>query len=158
MPSTRPRLLRNDAWLHDVCFIDAACGWAVGDRGVIWHTDDGGRNWQLQDSGTSCSLRSVWFVNPQHGWAAGGFSHPYTHTSSGVVLLTRDGGRHWFHDPKLLLPALRQLRFFDQRQGWAVGNSSAMFPAGVFTQPRRRAKLDAHVRRPGGRLDQRRFS
>ena len=125
--------VRNDAWLYDVCFIDAACGWAVGDRGVIWHTDDGGRNWQLQDSGTSCSLRSVWFVNPQNGWAAGGFSHPYTHTSSGVVLLTRDGGRHWFHDPKLLLPALRQLRFFDQRQGWAVGNSSAMFPAGVFT-------------------------
>ena len=125
--------LRNDAWLHDVCFVDAACGWAVGDRGAVWHTDDGGRNWQLQDSGTSCSLRTVWFVNPQHGWAAGGFAHPYTHTSSGVVLLTRDGGRHWYHDPKLLLPALRQLRFFDQRQGWAVGNSSAMYPAGVFT-------------------------
>ena len=25
--------LRNDAWLHDVCFTDAQQGWAVGDRG-----------------------------------------------------------------------------------------------------------------------------
>ena len=130
-PMTGPAL-RNDAWLHDVCFIDARHGWAAGDRGVIWHTDDGGRTWQLQASGVACPLRSICFLNEQKGWAAGGFSHPYTHTSAGVVLLTLDGGRHWYHDPHLLLPALGQLRFFDERQGWAVGNRSAMFPAGVF--------------------------
>src|SRR5688500_11998984 len=30
--------LRTDASLADVCFVDANTGWAVGDRGVIWHT------------------------------------------------------------------------------------------------------------------------
>ena len=37
----------EDAELADVCFVDAQRGWAVGDRGVIWHTADGGRRWQL---------------------------------------------------------------------------------------------------------------
>jgi photosystem II stability/assembly factor-like uncharacterized protein len=124
--------MRNDAWLHDLCFIDAQRGWAVGDRGVIWHTDDGGRTWAGQDSGVGCSLRSVCFINEREGWAGGGFSHPYTHTSSGVLLWTRDGGRHWHRDTRAMLPALRQIRFFDEKQGFALGNSSAMFPGGVL--------------------------
>jgi photosystem II stability/assembly factor-like uncharacterized protein len=124
--------LRSDARLADVCFIGPQCGWAVGDRGAIWHTDDGGRHWQLQESGVACALKSVWFLNERTGWAAGGFTHPFLHTGSGVLLWTRDGGRHWQHDPKLLLPPLAQVRFFSERQGWAVGCASAMFPAGIF--------------------------
>ena len=76
---------------------------------------------------------SVCFLNAETGWAAGGLSHPYLHSSSGVVLATRDGGRHWHRDPRLMLPALRQIRFFDAKRGWAAGNSSPMFPAGVFS-------------------------
>ena len=34
---------REDAELADVFFLDRHRGWAVGDRGVIWHTSDGGR-------------------------------------------------------------------------------------------------------------------
>ena len=124
--------LRNDAWLHDVAFVDPRRGWAVGDRGAIWQTDDGGRNWRQQESGVACPLRSVCFLDAETGWAAGGFSHPYLHSSSGVVLATRDGGRHWHRDPRLMIPALRQIRFFDAKRGWAAGNSSPMFPAGVF--------------------------
>ena len=124
--------MRSDARLHDVCFVDARCGWAVGDRGTVWHTEDGGQNWRLQPSGVSCRLESVWFIDPKRGWAAGGRSHPYTHTSSGVVLRTEDGGRTWTHDPRLLLPALKRVRLVDDRHGWAIGNASAMFPSGVF--------------------------
>ena len=134
IPSTRPRPTPcNDAWLHNVCFADAVCGWAVGDRGTIWHTGDGGRHWQLQDSGVACTLWSVSFLDAATGWAAGGFSHPYLHTSSGVVLATRDGGRHWYRDRGLLLPALKRIGFFDAKHGWAAGNSSPLFPSGVFS-------------------------
>ena len=125
--------LRNDAWLHDVCFVDATRGWAVGDRGTIWHTGDGGRNWQLQESGVACTLWSVSFLDAATGWAAGGFSHPYLHTSSGVVLATRDGGRHWYRDRGGLLPGLKRIGFFDAKHGWAAGNSSPLFPGGVFS-------------------------
>jgi len=125
-------VMRGDARLADVCFVDPRHGWAVGDRGVIWHTDDGGANWQLQQSGVSCPLESVWFIDERAGWAAGGYSHPYTHTSSAVLLSTRDGGRHWQPHAHLPLPALKQIRFFNEKHGWAIGNASAMFPSGVF--------------------------
>src|SRR5690554_5998048 len=40
--------MRADARLAEVCFVDARHGWAVGDRGAIWHTKDGGETWALQ--------------------------------------------------------------------------------------------------------------
>jgi photosystem II stability/assembly factor-like uncharacterized protein len=125
--------VRGDAALADVCFVDQQHGWAVGDRGVIWHTRDGGRQWALQRSGVTCRLASVCFINPLVGWAAGGFSHPYLHTGAGVLLFTEDGGQHWNRHGKLLLPPLRRVRFFGPRSGVAVGLPSAMFPSGVFT-------------------------
>ena len=123
----------SDARLNEVCFVDAENGWAVGDRGAIWHTDDGGRQWQLQASGVTYSLRAVQFLTPQIGWAAGGFAHPYTHTSEGVLLVTRDGGQTWTNVPRLGLPALRRLGFFDAQHGWALAYPSAIYPSGVFT-------------------------
>jgi len=133
MLDTVAQPMRNDARLSDVCFVDAQHGWAVGDRGTIWHTNDGGRRWDLQDSGVTCPLESVCFLDQNTGWAVGGWTHPYTHTSSGVVLITRDGGRHWQHNPRLLLPALKRAGFFDERRGWAIGCASAMYPGGLFT-------------------------
>ena len=139
LPTGRPicevmscEAMRADARLADVCFVDPEHGWAVGDRGTIWHTEDGGKHWHLQESNVACRLDSVDFIDRQTGWAAGGSSHPYTHTSSGVLLRTSDGGRHWSEGPKLLLPALKRVRFFNPRRGWAIGGSSAMFPSGVF--------------------------
>jgi photosystem II stability/assembly factor-like uncharacterized protein len=124
---------RSDAQLHDVAFVNLDCGWAVGDRGVIWATTDGGRHWQLQQSGVSCPLYSVSFLDPQTGWAAGGATQPFVHLGDGVLLATHDGGKTWSQNLKVQLPILRQVRFFDPRHGWAVGCSSAMYPSGVFT-------------------------
>ena len=122
----------NDARLNDICFVDAQHGWAVGDHGVIWHTDNGGTQWQQQSSGVDCPLWAVYFFNEQIGWAAGGLAHPYTHASTGVLLATRDGGQTWTGNPKLVMPALRRLGFFDAQHGWAIGCPSAMYPSGVF--------------------------
>ena len=58
----------EDATLNDVQFVDAMHGWAVGERGVIWHTDDGGGSWQIQPSGTVCSLKAVCSINQKTGW------------------------------------------------------------------------------------------
>ncbi len=121
-----------DARLCDVCFVDAANGWAVGDRGAILHTDDGGKHWRPQSSGVDCPLRAVCFLDEKLGWAAGGFTRPYTHAGVGVVLSTRDGGATWSHNMKLILPELRQIGFFDPNRGWAAGCRSAMYPSGAF--------------------------
>ncbi|MGA3127279.1 MAG: YCF48-related protein [Candidatus Korobacteraceae bacterium] len=59
---------------------------AVGERGIIVFSDDGGRNWRQASVPTSVSLTAVRFVSPKIGWAVG---------HSGVVLHTDDGGESW---------------------------------------------------------------
>jgi photosystem II stability/assembly factor-like uncharacterized protein len=128
-----PESFFNDARLSDVCFVDDQFGWAVGDRGVVWHTEDGGRQWRLQRCGVNCTLQSVYFINRKIGWAAGGSAQPYSHIGSGVLLATRDGGLTWTSNARLLLPALKRILFTDPEHGWAIGFPSAMYPSGVFT-------------------------
>ncbi len=122
----------DDAQLNDVFFIDSDQGWAVGDRGIILHTEDGGRNWKIQRIATACRIESVHFIDSQHGWVVGGWVHPYTHRTSCLVARTQNGGHHWTVIPSLTLPGLKHVQFHDARQGWAVGNGSALYPAGVF--------------------------
>jgi photosystem II stability/assembly factor-like uncharacterized protein len=126
------RATQEDAELVDVTFVDAQRGWAVGDRGAIWNTVDGGRRWRAQRSGVDCRLESVQFLDAEHGWVVGGIQHPYTHTTRGVLLRTRDGGKTWAQDKGLLLPALKRVKFFSGNVGWAIGDPSAIFPGGVF--------------------------
>jgi photosystem II stability/assembly factor-like uncharacterized protein len=130
LPSPAPMLA--DAELTSICFVDPDHGWAVGDRGVIWATSDGGRNWQLQRSPTTCRLECVQFLDTLSGWAVGGWTHPYTHHTSGVVLRTRDGGRTWELIPDKTLPALTHVKFSDVRRGWAAGDASPLYPSGIF--------------------------
>ena len=88
--------MQNDAKLADVTFVDAPHGWAVGDRGVIWHTDDGGATGRCSARASTRRLASrSAFSMSRIGWAAGGFTQPYTGSTSGVVLRTRDGGQRW---------------------------------------------------------------
>jgi photosystem II stability/assembly factor-like uncharacterized protein len=121
-----------DASLRDVAMIDPQTGWAVGDRGVIWHTDDGGRTWILQPSGVACTLNSVQFIDRVHGWAAGGYQRPYSRRSVGVLLRTSDGGKSWHSDSQPFLPALKTIRFFNAHEGWALGLPTPAFAASLF--------------------------
>ncbi len=122
----------NDATLNDVYFVDAHFGWAVGDRGVIWHTEDGGRSWQLQTSGTVCTLRSVWFVGRKMGWAVGGQGIPYSSGSRGLVLATWDGGQTWQALSWDQFPRFHGVQFVNAKDGHAWGESSEFYPAGLF--------------------------
>ena len=131
-PEPSPPEMLPDAELTAVTFLDADRGWAVGDRGVIWHTADGGRSWKLQISGVACRLEAVQLLDANSGWAVGGWTQPYTHETHGVVLRTRDGGRTWQNTPGLTLPGLTHAKFFDAKTGWAIGDASPLFPSGVF--------------------------
>ncbi len=127
-----PNEWRDDACLADVFFVDDQRGWAVGDLGTVWHTTDGGGQWQLQQTPVSCRLRSVCFVDGDNGWAVGGYTHPFTHRSSGIVLRTNSGGQTWELIPGLLLPSLQHVRFDTNQSGWAAGNASALYPTGIY--------------------------
>ena len=83
-PEPAPVQWINDAELTAVTFVDADRGWAVGDRGVIWHTGDGGRTWKLQNSGVTCRLEAIQFLDADNGVAVGGWTQPYWHDDIGT--------------------------------------------------------------------------
>jgi len=151
-----PSPIEDDANLHDVQFVGTRHGWAVGDHGVIWHSQDGGESWEMQSSGISCPLYSVAFLSDRVGWVAGGGTVPFTRRSYGVVLHTTDGGQTWRpivlppaailpanardkptasalgDQPKLGLPRIRRIKFFSPEEGVAVGEGTGADPSGAF--------------------------
>jgi len=59
---------------------------AVGQRGHILRSGDGGATWQQSPVPVSSDLTAVFFVDAQQGWAVG---------HDGVILHTDDGGATW---------------------------------------------------------------
>ncbi len=59
---------------------------AIGERGMVVLSDDGGRQWRQARVPVSVTLTSASFADARQGWIAG---------HSGVVLHTSDGGESW---------------------------------------------------------------
>ena len=59
---------------------------AVGQRGHVVVSSDGGATWKQSKVPVSADLVAVWFVDAKQGWAVG---------HDGVVLATTDGGDNW---------------------------------------------------------------
>jgi photosystem II stability/assembly factor-like uncharacterized protein len=129
----QPTPEQDDATLHDVTFVGSRIGYAVGERGVVWKTEDGGRSWRLLPAPVECSLRSVCFLTDRIGWIVGGATTPYVHTAWGVVLFTDDGGEKWQLLADKTVPWLHDVQFFGLERGIAIGEASARFPNGVLT-------------------------
>jgi photosystem II stability/assembly factor-like uncharacterized protein len=71
--------------------------------------------WRQQSSGVLSKLNTVFFVNRQRGWAAGG---------NGMLLSTEDGGLHWqpiLLPPKMKKEPLLDLWAFDEKRLLALG-------------------------------------
>ncbi len=132
VPAVSPttRAMRHDAALSDIYFLSPSQRWAVGDRGVIWHTDDGGLSWNQQASPVSCHLNAVYFADSKRGWAVGGESQLGRAGSRGIVLRTDDSGATWSQIPRLVLPRLCGVKFFDRNRGIAFGDCAPFSPAG----------------------------
>jgi photosystem II stability/assembly factor-like uncharacterized protein len=122
----------DDAALHAVQFVDANEGWAAGDEGVVLHTIDGGQTWERQPTGVRASLRSIHFLTPFTGWAAGRQELPHGAGSVGVLLVTRDGGLKWQRVGSNTLPGLNRVHFVNNRVGFLAGDGTDQFPSGVF--------------------------
>jgi photosystem II stability/assembly factor-like uncharacterized protein len=93
-PIPRTKEILEDAALRDVCQVGAFCC-AVGDRGVICLSSDGGESWTTKATPFECQLRSVCFLTNRVGWIGGLRSHRGTSELSAVILETRDGGGTW---------------------------------------------------------------
>ena len=94
----------------------------------VLHTTDGGATWKQIPDQFKYKIRSVWFADPQSGWAL---------TIDRDILHTDDGGATWamqrkaniikmkitgYKPPEIEQPEqIEQLRFIDKEHGWAWG-------------------------------------
>ncbi len=67
--------------------------------------------WTRQRAGTMAWLHAVFFLDQNHGWAAG---------SRGILLRTVDGGKSWQASPSSTEDVVRDIFFVDQQNGWMV--------------------------------------
>ncbi len=123
---------QDDATLHAVAFAGPALGIAVGDRGVVWRTMDGGRHWEFRSAGIDAVLTGVSLLDSRTGFAVGSLTAPYTGVSQGVVLRTDDGGRSWTRVDDGTLPPLSAVRFFTPLRGCAVGQGDVRHPTALL--------------------------
>ncbi|HEY0098716.1 MAG TPA: YCF48-related protein, partial [Pyrinomonadaceae bacterium] len=101
------------ATLYHVDFADDERGWAVGERGTILRTVNGGETWSsVSVPGVQrTTLLSVRFAGEDDGWIVG---------RGGVILRTEDGGRTWLRQESGTKQNLYAL-FVNKKQNWAVG-------------------------------------
>lgn len=93
---------------------------AVGERGHILLSNDGGRAWQQVAVPVSANLTAVYFVDARHGWAVG---------HDEAIVRTDDGGRTWEQThfaPEHKRPLL-DVWFADAANGLAVGAYGSIF-------------------------------
>ena len=86
----------------------------VGERGHILVSDDEGKNWKQSVVPSRSTLTTVFFIDKNHGWAAG-------HDS--IIIYTDNGGESWtrqFFAPEKE-QALFDIRFRDKKNGIAIG-------------------------------------
>ena len=97
--------------------------WAVGARGAILATNDGGAHWHAQDSGTTHRIRAVAFADAERGWAIA--NGKATGGVASAILTTGDGGETWTTAHSLTTRfGLTDVACADRDHAWVVGQSA----------------------------------
>jgi photosystem II stability/assembly factor-like uncharacterized protein len=104
----------TDEQLNDVYFLNKRIGWIVGDRGIILHTVNGGKDWYQQYSGVTGKLKAVHFLDENRGWVVG----------DRAMLFTHDGGLTWSKYPYRIITDIECLWFIDDSHGWICGSEN----------------------------------
>jgi len=131
--------------LYGIDFINAQVGFAVGGdpagansfANVVVKSTDGGQSWEGKSLPPLPGvLKTVHFVDADHGWAAGG---------GGAIVATADGGESWSLQQSGVTTELTTVDFVDVNHGWATGpgrtllktedGGSRWFPQFTFSTP-----------------------
>jgi photosystem II stability/assembly factor-like uncharacterized protein len=110
-----------DRALHGIYFVNPDIGWAVGEKGMILRTDNGGKQWKRQKQGPDdLHLWNVFFIDSNVGWAIG---TEVTEKWIGEVLYTEDGGRNWHLQQKIPNVWLTNILIIDRKSIWVTGET-----------------------------------
>jgi hypothetical protein len=123
----------------------SARGWAVGGKGTVLATANGGATWRRQKSDTTRDLNGVSFIDASRGWAVG---------NDGAIIATSDGGRSWRSERSGTSVDLTSIAFADASHGLIVGDNETILAAptvvaaGGSSTPGRRASPCSVSRTP----------
>ena len=121
------------AWLRSVFFFDHNRGWAVGSKGTLLTTVDGGQNWKINAAPTAGIVRDIFFLDEQNGWLvceANQYELKTKEQRRAYMMRTTDGGESWtrvelegFDVDAILVRAV----FSRGGRGWAFGEQGAIY-------------------------------
>ena len=121
------------AWLRAVFFLDHNRGWAVGSKGTLLKTTDGGLNWKTSAAPTVSIVRDIFFLDEQNGWLvceANQYELKSSLDTRAYLMRTTDGGENWkrvelkgFDVDSVLVRAV----FSRGGRGWAFGEQGAIY-------------------------------
>ena len=86
------------AWLHSVFFLDQNRGWAVGSKGTLLATNDGGKSWQQRSASTQDVIRDIFFIDERNGWTVcevNEYELKEKDDPRAYLMRTIDGGENW---------------------------------------------------------------
>lgn len=125
----------GDASLRSVASATADRIFAVGDRGLILASPNGGRTWTQIPPQTTLNLYAIAFISERQGFIVGGNVQPLSRTSLGIVLATDDGGDSWRKVNDGSLPRLT---------GLAVGQRGVLTAWGDWSPQHASAVVESH--------------
>ena len=121
------------AWLRSVFFLDRDRGWAVGSKGTLLKTDDGGQNWKPHPAPTTAIVRDIFFLDEHNGWLVCEVNIYELQTKDQVrafLMKTTDGGENWTRiDLKGIdvNSALVRAVFSRGGRGWSFGENGLIY-------------------------------
>jgi photosystem II stability/assembly factor-like uncharacterized protein len=121
------------AWLHAVFFLDQNRGWAVGSKGTLLQTVDGGNNWKQKGASTDDVVRDIFFIDGQNGWLVcevNAYQLKTKEDPRAYLMKTTDGGNNWkrieikgFDVDAILVRAV----FSRSGRGWTFGEAGSIY-------------------------------
>ncbi len=112
--------------LEDVMFIDTNNGIAVGDKGKILITNDGGTTWTtsaVTGNLTSREFSGVHFFDANTGIVVGGNT---ANDSIQTIIKTTDGGQNWNIEVDSIASMLRTVCFYSATEGYTAGDDGVI--------------------------------
>jgi photosystem II stability/assembly factor-like uncharacterized protein len=100
-----------------VIFVNNTLGFAVGDRGTVAITTNGGNAWTRNASLGNVILNDVQFINANTGFIAG---------TGGLLRKTTNGGKTWTAMLSYVTTSINSVFFHSENFGWAVGSNGTL--------------------------------
>ena len=104
-------------WLYALAFADQSRGYAVGEKGVILRTDDGGATWKDIESDVNSNLFAVAVADRDDVMVTG---------DQGRILHTKDAGDTWEVQPTITSSPLFSVAYRGGTNIWVAGSGGAI--------------------------------